>query len=110
MFGISDEHLVPDDELFKATRLGVDTMHFIKTTPLGQTLAKRAVDLYRQAVADFENLSDMDILEDPHKVLAIKRNMDLAKAFMLWVNQTIHDGVRAEETLRARDDSEANID
>lgn len=105
-----DESLVPDETLFREVRLGEDTKVFLKTNPMGKMLAERATDMYKKAVSDFERLSVTDIRETPWKVLEIKNNMDLAKMFMSWVNDTITTGDRAVDSLRIRDDQDASID
>lgn len=104
------EQWITNDELFRTVRIGDDTAHFFKTNEVGLRLLERAQALYKSAILEFEQLSTAQIMSTPEKVLDIKQRIDLARAFVLWIDENIQDARRAEDTLRARDDADRTID
>lgn len=100
------EQLASDEHLFKEIRVADATRDWFNTTPMGQAFKDRANSMYLKAVRDFEQLTDSQIMEDTHVVLEIKRTMDLARAFIVWVNDIIVSGDKALYELHERDDAD----
>ena len=102
--------MIPDEHLFELVAISQQTAEFLKTTAVGRTLSANALDSYRGAVAELEKLPIEVILDQPEKVAAIRHKMDVAKAFIGWIDGIVGAGVRAEEELRQRDMAEQTID
>ena len=105
-----DQPIVPDEHIFEDVQLGQKAEQFLKNDPLGRKLADKALFEWKKAVYDFEALDVAIILESPAKVAAIRQRMDVARSFLVWMNESITDAERAEEELRNRDMSEELID
>jgi len=104
------EPFIPDETLFEAVRVGQQTEVFLRSTDTGRALYDKALNQYRTAVAEFEQLSVEQIMTKPERVLAIRHKMDIARAFIVWADTVVGDGRRAEDELRARDDNDSVID
>ena len=105
-----NQPIVPDEHLFENVQLGHKAEQFLKHDPLGRKLADRALFEWKNAVCDFEAMDIAAILKSPEKVAAIRQRMDVARSFLLWMNESIIDAERAEKELENRDMSEELID
>lgn len=105
-----DEPFVSDDSLFEAVNVGHEANEFLKHTPLGRHLYDRAMQKYRKAVADFANLIPAQIMTEPELVMQLQNEMQIARSFILWVDEVIKGADRAEDKLRERDMNDGVID
>jgi hypothetical protein len=105
-----DQPMITDETLFERVNVGHETMAFVRNTPIGRSMLERAVDEYKYAVMDFEELSIPTIMKYPEQVVAIKQRMEVAISFLKWMNETLSSADGAEEELKQRDMSDETID
>ena len=104
------EPIITDDYLFERVQLNEATTNFLKNTPLGRALYQSAMDDYKNAIVELEDIEMVDFTNGSDKLLAAKMQMMVARKFLLWVNRMNSEADSAERELKQRDDADTQYD
>ena len=105
-----DRPFIPDEEFYRRIGVADEAKRFVEHSRAGQDLLESAIEDWKNAVYDFDEMSVETIMAHPEKVADIKTRMNVAKKFILWTTTTAIQSRAAEVELQARDEADETID